>query len=260
MNTSLAQTQSLYLGHFDLILASLDMASLNLKWKKSRIDASRYDLEGPSQGAFFSVWKSGGRWGTLSGASETTLKAAKEKEELRLRGLILEELEGLEVYLRAFDVHARSVYAVKGEAIHDTKRYCLSTLAYRALHVILGRLVTSWVEVVLKRFPEIQSARTNHVLASALTGFDMGDLKLMFVEPRIAHGWNREGAKNYALHGESIVLPVSTLVNSSQVMEDHPGFCDYKSLSITQLSETALIRQLDSYIEQTFRVAQAVAG
>lgn len=260
MTASVAHSDHLYLGHFDLNLAVLTVADLDLKWEKSSLDRSRYQLVSRSQSLPYSAWKSGSSWGTMTGSTAATLKKAKEIEEMRLKADIMEELSGLERYLRAYDVHRKAIFEVKGEEFDDDQRFHLSSVAYRALRVILTRLMANRVKVGLSRFPSIAACKTDSVLGSAITGFDLGDLKLMFVEPCIKHSWTQDPAKRYAISGKSIEMPVNTLVNSSTVMESHPGFCDYKALHVTRLSENALIRQLDAYIEQTFRVAQAVSG
>lgn len=247
-----------HLNHFESILANITLSELGLKWEKSCIDPARYDIEFGRSDARYSVWRTGRKWGTLGGSSVSTLNAAKALEEQRLKTAILEELENLEIYLRAFDVHARSVYEVKDSRVLDNNRHFLSKVAYRALDVLLTQMTKARVEFVLTRFPEIQSGRTRSIFANAITGFDIGDLKLMFVGPRITFNWDSNGDKPYALNGHSISLPIASLMNSSQVMKDHPGFERYQPLQILRLSERDLIRNMDAFIEQTFRVAQAV--
>ena len=258
MATSAAYSDHIYLGHFDVILSTLSVADLGLKWQKSSLDKSRYQLVSPSSAQSYAAWNSGSSWGTLGGSTASTLKEGKELEEMRLKANIMEELADLERYLRAYDVHRKAIFAVKGEQFDDDKRISLSSFALRALNVILSRLMSTRIRSALLSFPSIAACETSAVLAMAIAGFDLGDLKLMFVEPRITFTTTKDPVKRYSLNGKSIEMPVNTLVNSSEVMQEHPGFRNYRGLHITRLDEKQLIRQLDTFIERTFHVAKAV--
>lgn len=241
------------LGHLIARLDAMTLSALGLKWSRSP-ETGNHELKGATGSALptrFFVFKSlDSQWGTAGGSCVKSLKKGKTQEEMRLKATIAKELEEFQAFLGS----SRPIGLVTDE--ESVPRFGLSNMAYKALSALLDQILRERVQVVSTQCSFLSVCPANNMLGDALAGFDVGDLKLMFVSCKVNFSYTG-GDFPRGIRPDGLAMSVNTLINSSRILEEHPAFADFPSFRVTTLDECPLVRKLDSWIVQAIRVAES---
>lgn len=256
MNTAFDFTTSpqLLTDVFGEFLSGATVADFGCRWIRNAHDSKCTDLVDSNNRKLGSVWKSEGLWGITSGHTCRTRKEGKALIEDRLIRQVAEELEGFEIYLKAFNAHAKAIYSVMGRTEKDSDRYRMSTTTYRALNMYLNQQVRERFDFAMARNPDLRRLPRTSMPVNSIGGFALGVLHMMYLEPNARHTL-RSG--RYEVGAQAMTLTTSTLDDSSDTLAQHPAFPVQIELSIHRLDPQSLHPRLDAFIHDTIARARA---
>lgn len=244
------------LGYLDALINRMTLSELGWKWQRCKHDSQRLELVSIRGHNLGCVWKSGNKWAGTSGNTYNTQKEAKAAEETLFKSMALSDLQAFEQYLNGFQVHAKAIFNLNGTLIEDDRCFEMQAFSYEILNLVLAEVLKERLEKYMQNEDDARRRATRDICANAVGGFNIGTVRVMFIEPAVRNSY-RGGLRGVNARGMSV--RISTLDNTGTTLSQHPAFPEALEVPIHRLTQAVLFNTLDSFIYDVMQRVRAAA-
>lgn len=254
VTSAISQKGTSYIGRK---IGAIVLKEIGLSWRRCSHDKGAHELVDRYGLVRSRIWKSGDKWAAVDGNSFATMREAKAQVETLLLASITEELEAFQNHLHAFNAVSDG-YAERGFSplIEDSDAFFVSLPAYEALQWLLKALLQEQILRARDSGSVEHSCFTRDVVGNSVGGWNIGTVRLMFLEPTWQHSYMKGGRSLKATDGS---IRCATIANGAATMDNHPAFPDTPEIQIKDLRYEKLTGQMNAFITDMIARAKAAA-